>query len=91
MRAMSLAADDSEGEQNELRTLHGQLNSTNELVQLLSQQLFELKEQVTGPEVIKLFFSCSAQLRLKFIMLINVKMPSIAGILTFISKINYRL
>ena len=46
MRAMSLAADDSEGEQNELRTLHGQLNSTNELVQLLSQQLFELKEQV---------------------------------------------
>ena len=43
-----------------------------------------------GPEVIKLF-SCSAQLRLKFIVLINVKMPTIVGILTFISKINYRL
>ena len=43
-----------------------------------------------GPEVIKLF-SCSAQLRLKFILLINVKMPTIVGILTFISKINYRL
>ena len=44
----------------------------------------------TGPEVIKLF-SCSAQLRLKFILLINVKMPTIVGILTFISRINYRL
>ena len=43
-----------------------------------------------GPEVIKLF-SCSAQLRLKFILLINVKMPTIVGILTFISRINYRL
>ena len=37
-----------------------------------------------GPEVIKLF-SCSAQLSLKFILLINV------GILTFISRINYCL
>ena len=40
--------------------------------------------------VIKLF-SCSAQLRLKFILLINVKMPTIVGILTFMSRINYRL
>ena len=36
-------------------------------------------------------FSCSAQLRLKFILLINVEMPTIVGILTFISRINYRL
>ena len=43
-----------------------------------------------GPEVIQLF-SCSAQLRLKFNLLINVKMPTIVGILTFISRINYRL
>ena len=43
-----------------------------------------------GPEVIKLF-SCSAQLRLKFILLINVKMPTIVGILTFISRINYQI
>ena len=42
-----------------------------------------------GPEVIKLF-SCSAQLRLKFILLINVKMPTIVGILTFMSRINYK-
>ena len=36
-------------------------------------------------------YSCSAQLRLKVIVLINVKMPTIVGILTFISRINYRL
>ena len=33
----------------------------------------------TGPEVIKLF-SCSTQLSTKFILLINVKMPTIVGI-----------
>ena len=37
--------------------------------------------------VIKLF-SCSSQLRMKFIMLINVKMPTIVDILTSISMIN---
>ena len=40
-----------------------------------------------GPVVIKLF-SYSTQLSTKFIMLINVKMPTIVGILTFISMIN---
>ena len=40
-----------------------------------------------GPEVIKLF-SCSTQLCMKFFLLINVKMPTIVGILTFISMIN---
>ena len=38
-----------------------------------------------GPEVIKLF-SCSTQLSMEFILLINVKMPT--SILTFISRIN---
>ena len=37
-----------------------------------------------GPEVIKLF-SCSTQLSTKFFLLINVKMPLIVGILTFMS------
>ena len=37
-----------------------------------------------GPEVIKLF-SCSTQLSMKFFLFINVKMPTIVGILTFIS------
>ena len=42
---------------------------------------------LSGPEVIKLF-PRSTQLSTKFILLINVKMPKIAGILTFISMIN---
>ena len=44
----------------------------------------------TGPKVRK-HFSCSTQLRLKFILLINVKMPTIVGILTFMSRINYQI
>ena len=35
-----------------------------------------------GPEVIKPF-SCSTQLNMKFFLRINVKMPTIVGILTF--------
>ena len=41
----------------------------------------------TDPEVIKLF-SCSTQLSMKLFLLINVKMPAIVGILTFISGKN---
>ena len=44
-------------------------------------------KKITGPEVIKLV-SCSTQLSMKSIMLINVKMPEIVGILTFISMIH---
>ena len=40
-----------------------------------------------GPEFIKLF-SCSIQLSMAFIMLINIKMPTIVGILIFMSMIN---
>ena len=40
-----------------------------------------------GPEVIKLF-SCSTQLSMKFFLLINVKMPTVVGILTFMSRTN---
>ena len=40
-----------------------------------------------GPMVIKLF-SCSAQLSMKFSPLINVKMPTIVGILTCMSGKN---
>ena len=42
-----------------------------------------------GLEVIKLF-PCSIQLSKKFILLINVKMPTIVGILIFIDMINTR-
>ena len=40
-----------------------------------------------GPEVIKLY-SCSTQLSMKFFLLINVKMPTNVGILTFTSGKN---
>lgn len=46
MRAMSLVAEDSEGEQNEIRNLHATLDSTNRLVKNLTKQLTELREQV---------------------------------------------
>ena len=39
------------------------------------------------PEVIKLF-SCLTLLSMKFILLINVKMSTIVGILTFMRRIN---
>ena len=42
---------------------------------------------IPGPEVIKLF-SCSTQLSVKFFLLINVKMPIIVGILTFMGGKN---
>ena len=45
------------------------------------------ENEIPGLEVIKLF-PCSNQLSMKFIMLINVKMSTIVGILTFISMIN---
>lgn len=47
MRAMSLAADEGEGEQIELRTLQAQLEKTQALVANLSQQLTELRDQMT--------------------------------------------
>ena len=44
-------------------------------------------ESEPSPEVIKLF-SCSTQLSMKFSPLINVKMPTIVGILTYMSGKN---
>ena len=41
--------------------------------------------QTSGPEVIKLF-SCSTHLSMKFFLPINVKMPTIVGTLTFMSR-----
>ena len=52
------------------------------------KQVSRLKDHTKpGPEVIKLF-SCSTQPRMKFFRLINVKMPTIVGILTFMSGKN---
>ena len=44
-------------------------------------------DRCSGLEVIKLVL-CSTQLGMKFIQLINAKMSTIVGILTFISRIN---
>ena len=41
----------------------------------------------TGPEVIKLF-SCSTQVSMKFFLLMNVKITTIVGILTFMNRKN---
>ena len=52
-----------------------------------------MNSKVSDSDVIKRF-SCSTLLSMKFILLINVKMPTligiltIVGILTFISRIN---
>ena len=42
---------------------------------------------IPGPEVIKLS-SCSTQLNMKIFVLLNIKMPTIFGILTFMSGKN---
>ena len=46
--------------------------------------------QVPGPEVIK-HISCSAQLDMKFSLLINMKMPTLVGIFIFISRETFML
>lgn len=46
MRAMSLANDDGDSEQNDIRVLQTHLESTNRIVKELSKQLSELKDQV---------------------------------------------
>ena len=51
----------------------------------LDLQCFQKKDK-PGLEVIK-HFSCSTQLSTALILLINVKMPTIVGIFTFISMI----
>ena len=43
--------------------------------------------RTTGPKFLE-SFSCSSQLSMKLTRLINVKMPIVVGILSFISMIN---
>ena len=58
-----------------------------QLFYMLSATSVDLCSLGPGPQVIKLF-SCSTKLSTKFVLLINVKMPTIVGILTFISMIS---
>ena len=60
------------------------------IVKLLTKhhlKFLSLQGGCSGLEVLKLI-SCSTQLSMKFILLIDVKMPTIVGIQTFISMIN---
>ena len=68
-----------------VRSWGGLLNDTKSLQAVISSS--RLHSLWTGPEVIKLF-PCSTQLSTNFILLINAKMSTIFGILTFISMIN---
>ena len=52
---------------------------------LLTMHVWRLGSPGTESQALRL---CSTQLSMKFIMLINVKMPTIVGILTFISLID---
>jgi hypothetical protein len=47
LRAISLAVEDVDGEQNEWKTLQGQLDQTQKLVMALSSQLADLRDQMT--------------------------------------------
>lgn len=52
---MSLQAEDTEGEQYDMRNLNAQLDNTNRLVINLTKQLNELKEQVMKYQVLIIF------------------------------------
>ena len=75
-------------------TTYPLINNENHLYLFISAPFSLLKTDnacittgVTRPRGYKTF-PCSTQLSTKFILLINVKMPTIVGILTFISMIN---
>ena len=53
----------------------------------VSLETTDISKKISGPEVIKLF-PCSTHLSMEFFPLINVKMPTIVGILTFMSRKN---
>ena len=53
----------------------------------LDMHSIKYKNENPGPEVIKLF-SCSTRFSMKCFLLINIKMPTIVGILTFMGGKN---
>ena len=58
------------------------LDSVNPRKMLKNSVSRETKLREASPKVIKLF-PCSTQLSMKFFLLINVKMPTIVGILIY--------
>ena len=67
-------------------------NWTEQLTQMKSIHIYMYEYKAVGCKYwsrgYKTFFMLSS-MRLKFILLMTVKMPTIVGILTFISRINY--
>ena len=66
------------------------------MLKKITQSSPEFKNFLCSPQLsrtqgTRLYFSCSTQLNMKFIMHINVKMSTIVAILTFISMINTTL
>lgn len=53
LRAISLAVEEVEGEQNELRTLQAQLDATQNIMRDLSVQLANLRDQMTEQRKLK--------------------------------------
>jgi len=53
LRAISLAVEEVEGEQNELKTLHAQLEVTQGIISNLSVQLSHLRDQMTEQRKLK--------------------------------------
>ena len=55
------------------------------LVRTVVKYTLSVYTQRTGPETTKIY-SCSTQLSMKFLLLVNVKMLTIVDILTFMSR-----
>ena len=97
MRAMSLAMDEGESEQNEMRSLQEKLESTTRLVFTLSQQLSELKEQVSlGNQILtpftlseflpalSLFLACSHIMESSFFSGTTGRCSNLYGLRSFV-------
>ena len=64
----------------------GTLTSRKKCTNAKLPYIMNLMVKKSGPIIIKLFL-CSTQISKKIIILINVKMPTIVGILTFVTMI----
>ena len=68
-------------------TLCGLFQISKNKRSLVTVDVCKHRKPRSGPKVIKLF-SCSTHLSMKFVQHINFKMPTIVGILTFMSGKN---
>lgn len=69
---MSLAADEAEGEQNEMRTLQLQLENTQKLLSTLSLQLSDMKDQVWVLNYLLVIIIKNCFITVNFLMLYEI-------------------